>query len=206
MSRNTLFAFHGGPMLGHVAQLVGRVVSREKDREEDEASQGREIWLTDLMHHCCTNQYCTEAPHSPRTHTKSLYPSVQVQQDILQAKTGLTGITGVLRFLQLLCEGHHLQLQDYLREQSDSSLSVNIPTEIMQFLNELIAEDMDASVFGIATQTFHTLTEVVCRDLSLPVLYSYLPANSPPPPPRTLPSLLLPLAATQHGQAATEHS
>ena len=65
------------------------------------------------------------------------HPSTSAsQQDIFQAKTGLIGATSVLRFLQLLCEGHYLQLQDYLRDQGAGS-SVNIPDEIMKFLDEV---------------------------------------------------------------------
>ena len=53
-----------------------------------------------------------------------------------KARTGLRATTAVLRFLQLLCEGHHLPLQDYLREQPGGT-AANIPNEIMQFLDEV---------------------------------------------------------------------
>ena len=61
----------------------------------------------------------------------------RIHQDSLQAKTDVIEIEGVLRFLQLLCEGHHLELQNYLREQSTAGTSVNIVPEIMRFLNEV---------------------------------------------------------------------
>ena len=61
----------------------------------------------------------------------------QVHEDMLQAKTDVIAVKGVLRFIQLLCEGHHLQLQNYLREQPGATASVNIVTEVMRFLKEV---------------------------------------------------------------------
>ena len=59
-----------------------------------------------------------------------------------------------------MLQGHHLELQDYLREQPTGGQSVNIVTEIMKFLNEVISAEMDDSIFSIAIQTFNTLTEL----------------------------------------------
>ena len=56
---------------------------------------------------------------------------------MLLAKSEVIGSKDILRFLQLLCEGHHLRLQNYLREQPGSSTSINIVSEIMRFLKEV---------------------------------------------------------------------
>ena len=65
----------------------------------------------------------------------------------------------MLRFLQLLCEGHHAPLQNYLREQPGNN-PVNIVDDIMRFLKEVISGRMEELIFGTAIQTFHTLTEL----------------------------------------------
>ena len=56
---------------------------------------------------------------------------------MLQAKTDVVDISGVLRLLQLFCEGHHLGMQNYLREQSEGSSSVNIVNQVMWLLKEV---------------------------------------------------------------------
>ena len=52
------------------------------------------------------------------------------------AKTEVIESKNVLRFLQLLCEGHHLKLQNYLQEQPTAN-PVNVVTEIIRFLKEV---------------------------------------------------------------------
>ena len=49
---------------------------------------------------------CLKAQAPPRPHLPIPVAHAQVQQDIFQAKVALTGVTAVLRFLQLLCKGH----------------------------------------------------------------------------------------------------
>ena len=56
---------------------------------------------------------------------------------MLLAKTDVVDSKGVLRFIQLLCEGHHLQLQNYVRDQPAAAFSVNIVNDIMRFLKEV---------------------------------------------------------------------
>lgn len=64
-----------------------------------------------------------------------------------------------LRFLQLMCEGHHLGLQDYLREQQDNLRSVNVVKDIVRLLQELVLHDVDEQSFPIILQTLNVLTE-----------------------------------------------
>ena len=53
------------------------------------------------------------------------------------AKTDVIESKAVLRFLQLLCEGHHGKLQNYLRDQPGTGSPINIVNEIMHFLKEV---------------------------------------------------------------------
>ncbi|CUI11444.1 inositol 1,4,5-trisphosphate/ryanodine receptor, putative, partial [Bodo saltans] len=66
----------------------------------------------------------------------------------------------ILRFLQLMCEGHHLGLQDYLREQQDNLRSVNVVKDIILFLIELALHDVFAiRSFSLMLQCLNALTE-----------------------------------------------
>ena len=84
----------------------------------------------------------------------------QVNQDLLLAKTDVAESKEVLVFIQLLCEGHHLRLQNYLREQPGAPFRVNIVNDVVLLLKEVISGAMEGSIISIATQTFHTLTEL----------------------------------------------
>ena len=82
------------------------------------------------------------------------------RQDLQLAQNELGEIEGILRLLQLLCEGHHLQLQNYLREQAGCSNPVNVVNEVMMFLKELVSiGPMEETIMKIAVQCFNTLTE-----------------------------------------------
>ena len=86
----------------------------------------------------------------------------------------------VLRLLQLVCEGHHLRLQNYIRLQDDNLRSTNVVREVLVFLRTLMSTDgllnlpnsqLGASLnlssaksdkealLQLAQQTFDTLTE-----------------------------------------------
>eukprot|EP00760_Papus_ankaliazontas_P029805 PhM_4_TR4472/c0_g4_i1/m.50959/K04959/ITPR2; inositol 1,4,5-triphosphate receptor type 2 len=64
----------------------------------------------------------------------------------------------MLRLLQLLCEGHHIRLQNYVRIQYDNLNSYNMCTTVMHFLR-ILMKDVDRSVFPVVIQAFNTLTE-----------------------------------------------
>lgn len=64
-----------------------------------------------------------------------------------------------LRFLQLMCEGHHSGLQDYLREQQDNLRSVNVVKEIVRLLGELVFHEVQDSNFSLLVQILNALTE-----------------------------------------------
>jgi hypothetical protein len=65
----------------------------------------------------------------------------------------------VFRFLQLMCEGHHLGLQDYLLTQDDNLRSVNVVKEVLVFTVELVAS-FDGSQMQLLAQSLALLTEV----------------------------------------------
>jgi len=72
----------------------------------------------------------------------------------------LTYVTSILRVLQLLCEGHHLQMQNYVRNQNDNLYSFNMVTEVVTFLRAVVSSKPDDSLVEVATQALNTLTEV----------------------------------------------
>lgn len=65
-----------------------------------------------------------------------------------------------LRFLQLLCENHNLNLQDYLRHQHKSRHSYNLVTSLVILLEDLLKKCHEYH-FHIITQCFDTLTELI---------------------------------------------
>jgi hypothetical protein len=68
-------------------------------------------------------------------------------------------IRKILRFLQLLCEGHNLDMQNYLRYQTESSSeSYDLISETAAYL-EAVEREIDATNIKIATQLFTSLTE-----------------------------------------------
>jgi hypothetical protein len=71
--------------------------------------------------------------------------------------TALT--VSLLRLLQLLCEGHHLEFQNYLRHQHDNFNSYNMCVTVMEILHCLVLfPDSTTAVAGI--QALNTLTEL----------------------------------------------
>eukprot|EP00742_Colponemidia_sp_Colp-10_P012495 GILJ01014046.1.p1 GENE.GILJ01014046.1~~GILJ01014046.1.p1 ORF type:complete len:1502 (+),score=223.85 GILJ01014046.1:272-4777(+) len=65
-----------------------------------------------------------------------------------------------LRLLQLLCEGHHHGLQEYLRSQRDNLRSCNIVKSVSQFLSELTSHTLDKENLKLLLQALALLTEV----------------------------------------------
>jgi len=63
-----------------------------------------------------------------------------------------------LRLLQLLCEGHNLALQNYLRVQSNNYQSYDLISETAALL-EAIEKDIDSTNLDQAVQLFATITE-----------------------------------------------
>ena len=66
----------------------------------------------------------------------------------------------VLRFLQLFCEGHNRDLQNYLRVQDDNVHTYNLVKETITVLKTLLmVEQCDEFIFDHIVQAFNTLTE-----------------------------------------------
>ena len=61
-----------------------------------------------------------------------------VRQHMLRTKKDVLEVRSVLRFVQLLCEGHHLPMQNYLRDQPGDRNPCNVVMEVMGFLKEPI--------------------------------------------------------------------
>ena len=89
--------------------------------------------------------------------------SATMRQEFLHHKTDLAATHKLLRLLQLFCEGHCLELQNYLREQPGQSQSRNLVHEVMRFLKEplqcICAGEAEEQIWQIVIQTFNTLIE-----------------------------------------------
>jgi hypothetical protein len=66
----------------------------------------------------------------------------------------------LLRFLQLLCEGHNLENQKYLNTQPETQKSINLVDETLAFTLRL-KKYIDYTNVDSAIQAFETLTEYV---------------------------------------------
>lgn len=93
-----------------------------------------------------------------RTRSSDLSADIATLEHEEFIETG--NIQYVLRFLQLLCEGHNLELQDYLRAQPENAISVNLISETLQYVFS-IEKYINESNVDIAIQAFDTLTEYV---------------------------------------------
>lgn len=62
------------------------------------------------------------------------------------------------RLLQLLCEGHHFEFQNYVRHQNDNFNSYNMCILVMELLHTVVGK-MDPATLPVAAQALNTLTE-----------------------------------------------
>lgn len=89
----------------------------------------------------------------------SANPAELKQQGKLQTKL----ICKTMQFMQLLCEGHNLALQEYLHFQSNSKTSYDLVLLIVKLIQCI---KIDNKNYSIIMQCLDTLTEVIqgpCR-------------------------------------------
>ena len=67
-------------------------------------------------------------------------------------------IERVFRLLQLMCEGHHLGMQNYIREQSDNLHSINIVREVAGLMKELCS-NINSTTIPMVLRGFALFTE-----------------------------------------------
>lgn len=106
-------------------------------------------------------QTATPAPEKPQI-------SVVAGETVMKTPE-LQCMTPLLRFLQLLCENHNTQLQDYLRRQEHSKASYNLILETLKFLDcicgvttgglVLLSLYINANNVELINQCLTTLTE-----------------------------------------------
>eukprot|EP00760_Papus_ankaliazontas_P021155 PhM_4_TR18648/c0_g1_i2/m.23143 len=70
----------------------------------------------------------------------------------------LTEAQDLMRFLQLLCEGHNTELQEYIRDQPDNLICVNLVREVSTFLRYLF-KTLESAVLDLVFQGIETLKE-----------------------------------------------
>ena len=96
----------------------------------------------------------------------------KIDTDLIKHKNlseDIANIEIILRFLQLLCENHNSELQNYLRYQAGNKSSYNLVCETLQFLDGLCGSTtgglgllglwINESNFHLVNQTLETLTE-----------------------------------------------
>eukprot|EP00760_Papus_ankaliazontas_P013904 PhM_4_TR15917/c0_g1_i1/m.26253 len=70
-------------------------------------------------------------------------------------------IQPLFRFVQLMCEGHNLDMQNYIAHQFDNLHSVNTLREVLNLLQDMVGSTVVTStVIDVLKQTFALLTEV----------------------------------------------
>ena len=80
----------------------------------------------------------------------------------------------VIRFLQLLCENHNLNLQNYIRFQFKSRRNYNLVSTLIFFLGELLKKSYDHH-FLLISQCLDTLTEFIqgpCKENQIEIIDS----------------------------------
>lgn len=93
---------------------------------------------------------------------KDFYKKLERQKDKAQTeKFQETGfIRKILKLLQLFCEGHNLDLQNYIRFQENSFQNTNILVDILDYLFAL-KKYINYSNISITIQTFNFITESI---------------------------------------------
>jgi len=89
--------------------------------------------------------------------------SVEVDADH-QRKKNIEDMRLLLRFMQLLCEGHHSGLQNFLREQTHGGIIHGKTFDFVTYFCSTMSTNeklINAESIGVANQLFDTLIEVV---------------------------------------------
>lgn len=69
-------------------------------------------------------------------------------------------LKNTLKFLQFICEGHNLNLQQILNAQKNANESINLVNEVLEF-TLFITKYIDRNNIHVATQCFDSLTEFI---------------------------------------------
>jgi hypothetical protein len=85
----------------------------------------------------CVDKAILELQHWRRL----VIQSASQQFDLRSDQTCFSYVTCVLRFVQLMCEGHHYGMQEYIREQKDNLRSVNALQVALSLLRALLTGD-----------------------------------------------------------------
>lgn len=66
----------------------------------------------------------------------------------------------LLQVIQLMCEGHYTDMQNYMRDQHDNQISINVLESVTGLL-EILAKCVDRTTYELTLQTLATMTELV---------------------------------------------
>lgn len=80
-------------------------------------------------------------------------------QEIRKPFPSRSFVMDVLEFVRLLCEGHNCEMQDLLREQSNSATRTDLVTEVYSLFAALESELDDEENVMQAIKCVETLTE-----------------------------------------------
>lgn len=146
-----------------------RIIKQSKKNGKDDSVLAR---INDRLESCITvvrevYEEMTEivVKYSAMSDKKEASYKKTIEQYDTQAKSYLKTSTKIYRFLQLLCEGHNQQLQDYLREQfpADHTLSsknINFVQNTAQVLGAFV-KYINPAVIELGEQIFDFLIEVI---------------------------------------------
>jgi hypothetical protein len=98
-------------------------------------------------------QYLKFAQHEIGTALPSSQPDAELSQESFALIA-----RDLCRLLQLLCEGHHFEFQNYVRHQDDNFNSYNMCILLMELLHTVVTV-IDPQNICIAVQCLNTLTE-----------------------------------------------
>ena len=114
----------------------------------------------------------SDGPGSPSSTRDVLVP--------FYLETNLWHVKDVLRLLQLFCEGHNLDLQNYIHSQPDNLHSMDLVKESILLLKAILGlrlSHMDSYLMEIVLQGFNSLTEYCqgpCKDNQTAIVHSHV--------------------------------
>uniref|UniRef100_A0A3B4D1V9 Inositol 1,4,5-trisphosphate receptor n=1 Tax=Pygocentrus nattereri TaxID=42514 RepID=A0A3B4D1V9_PYGNA len=142
---------------------VGEMSNKAKDEKDLDPAASQSL----AFHPGTVAQF---GHHPPITQSHNLAPAHQTEQQEVETEMGPSVVImkPILRFLQLLCENHNQDLQNFLRCQNNKT-NYNLVCETLQFLDimcgsttgglGLLGLYINEHNVGLITQTLETLTE-----------------------------------------------
>ena len=82
------------------------------------------------------------------------------ESDVVVKQINFHQVKLALQVLGLMCDGQYTNMQDYLREQKDKLISVNVVAEVAVFLQNFSLDVNDREAIDLVHLTLQTLIEM----------------------------------------------